>query len=405
MVNKKILSVSQVNSYIKQLFDNDYVMKNIWIQGEISNCKIHSSGHVYFTLKDANSAISCVLFKGYKQNISCPLKDGIKVIARGAVSVYERSGQYQLYVKDLIEDGIGILYQRFETLKIKLEQQGLFNNDFKKRIPIYPRKVGIVTSDTGAAIRDIVNVAKRRNPYVQLVLYPSLVQGELAKYNIVKGIKYLDEIEDIDVILIGRGGGSIEDLWAFNEEMVATTIYQANTPIISAVGHETDFTISDFVADLRAPTPSAGAELAIPSINDINETIDKFAYKLNNFLNFKLDNNKNLIELYKARMEIFNPTRKVEQNIQYLIELQSRMDIHLDDQLKNAKNVVELLKMNLIRLSPVEKLKNGYAYLSDVDRKQVKSIDDISINDIVSIQLYDGQAEARILNIKKGKGF
>lgn len=402
-MSQNILTVAQVNTYIKRVFEMDYVLKSIWIQGEVSNCKIHSSGHIYFTLKDADAAIACVMFKGYRQSTQKPLKDGMKIIANGSVSVYEKSGQYQLYVKEYMEDGIGHLYKMFETLKEALDERGWFSSELKKSIPFYPRKVGIVTSETGAAIQDIINISKRRNPYIQLVLYPSLVQGAGAKESIVEGIKYLDKIDEIDVIIIGRGGGSIEDLWPFNEEMVARAIYEATTPIISAVGHEIDFTISDFVSDLRAPTPSAAAELAIPSIEDIHNTLKYYTNRLNQMIEIRFEQKRNLLELYSARFEKYNPRHSIEQMMQYINDLEDRMEDGIRTKVKDIRIQMNLLNENLKRVSPVDKLKNGYVYLTDENDRHIKRIDDLNNGDTLIVQLYDGQIRTTITQIEKGK--
>ncbi|PKM95867.1 MAG: exodeoxyribonuclease VII large subunit [Firmicutes bacterium HGW-Firmicutes-1] len=403
-MNQNILSVAQVNAYIKKLFEMDYIVKSVWIQGEVSNCKQHSSGHVYFTLKDANSSIACVLFKGYRLNSLKDLKDGMKIIAHGAVSVYEKSGQYQLYVKEFLEDGVGLLYMKFEALKERLDELGWFSEEYKKALPYYPRKVGIVTSDTGAAIQDIVHISKRRNPFIQLVLYPSLVQGAEAKDNIVEGIRFLDAVPDIDIIIIGRGGGSIEDLWPFNEECVAKAIFEAKTPIISAVGHETDFTISDFVADMRAPTPSAAAELAIPSIDEIQSSLNYYKEKLTQLIEYRIDQKRSLIEVYKARFERYNPRHSVEQIMQNLNDLQDRLENAIFTNIKDLKNQLALLSESLKRVSPIEKLKDGFAYITDENGKHIKSIDHLNGQETLVIQLFDGQIKAGITNIEKGEG-
>lgn len=402
-MNQNILSVAQVNAYIKKLFETDYIIKSVWIQGEVSNCKQHSSGHVYFTLKDANSSIACVLFKGYRQSAAKDLKDGMKIIAHGSVSVYEKSGQYQLYVKEFLEDGVGLLYMKFEALKERLEQLGWFAEEYKKALPYYPRKVGIVTSDTGAAIQDIINISKRRNPFIQLVLYPSLVQGNEAKDSIVAGIRYLDAIPDIDIIIIGRGGGSIEDLWPFNEECVAKAIYEAKTPIISAVGHETDFTISDFVADLRAPTPSAAAELAVPSIEEIQSSLNYYKQKLDGLIEYRIEQKRSLIEVYKARFELYNPRHSIEQTMQYLNDLQDRLENTIFMNLKDLKNQLAFLKESLKRVSPIEKLKDGFAYITDENGRHIKSIENLKGKEMLIIQLVDGQVKAKITQIEKGE--
>lgn len=403
-MDRKIISVGQVNSYIKHLFDNDYVLKNLWISGEISNCKVHSSGHVYFTLKDSDSAINCVLFRSYSNNVSFELKNGISIIAKGSISVYERSGQYQLYVREIIQDGLGILYQRFEELKNKLEMEGLFDSVLKKVIPKYPRKIGIVTSDTGAAIQDIINISNRRNPYIQLVLYPSLVQGIDSAMNIVRGIQYLDKQEDIDIIIIGRGGGSIEDLWSFNEEIVAYSIFAAKTPIISAIGHETDFTIADFVADLRAPTPSAAAEIAVPIFAEIQDIINSYENKLINYITKTFDIYKNKLELTSLKLEHLSPRLTIEQNYQYIVDLQDKLESEIGRLIKDKKNNLQMLSNQLHSLSPYKKLVNGFAYITCDDGKKVSTVEDLEIGQSVTISLHDGAVKSTIDNIMKGQG-
>ena len=260
--NQNVYTVGQVNSYIKNIFDQDYMLRRIYVSGEVSNCKYHPSGHIYFSLKDAEGTISCVMFAGSRRGLAFPMRDGDNVIVGGSISVYERDGKYQIYAKEITKEGSGLLYEKYLALKAELEEMGMFAPEYKKRIPTYIRRLGIVTAPTGAAVQDIRNISARRNPYVQLILYPALVQGEGAVSSIVNGIRALDAL-GVDVIIVGRGGGSIEDLWAFNEEEVARAIFECETPVISAVGHQTDTTIADFVADLRAPTPSAAAELAV----------------------------------------------------------------------------------------------------------------------------------------------
>ncbi|GMQ64119.1 exodeoxyribonuclease VII large subunit [Vallitalea maricola] len=401
-MKKSIFSVSQVNAYIKKIFVNDYVINDIWIKGEVSNCKIHRSGHVYFTLKDNNSAISCVVFKNYRDFVECELRDGINITARGYISVYERAGTFQLYVQQIKSDGMGDLYKKFEILKDNLQIKGYFDSDNKKKISRYPRRVGIVTSDTGAAVRDIINVSKRRNPYIGLVLYPSLVQGEGAANNIVKGIKYLDRVTDVDVIIIGRGGGSIEDLWAFNEEIVAKAIYEANTPIISAVGHETDFTISDFTSDLRAPTPSAAAELAIPAFDEIDGILEKYNYKLTNSMNNKIESCIKATQLNKIKLDFNSPSMRVLKERQYITEFEDRLNRRIKELINNNKNYVSLLQNKLSVLSPITNLEKGYSYIENTDG-QVKSITDVNMGETLLIQLHDGKIEAEVKNIESGK--
>lgn len=398
-MQQNILSVWQVNNYIKNLLDNDYIVRRLWVQGEISNCKLHSSGHLYFTLKDASSAISCVLFKGYRTNNPINLRDGMKVIAQGSISVYERTGQYQLYVKEIVEDGIGLLYQRFEALKQKLEQLGWFQDKYKKPIPLYPKKVGIVTSETGAVIQDIINVARRRNPYIQLILYPTRVQGDEAKYEIVKGIEYFDNRDDIDVIIIGRGGGSIEDLWAYNEEMVAKAIFEAKTPIISAVGHETDFTIADFVSDLRAPTPSAAAELAIPTIQSIEDLISQYEKRMLQTLSQRILRQMSKLEVLSAKLALHHPIRQLEQYMQYLNELQDRMTNCIDNSIQKKQTELLVLKEKLSVLSPINRLSKGYAYISNELGQGISSVKNIETGDTLNIHFIDGLAKVQVKNL------
>lgn len=396
-----ILSVAQVNAYIKKLFEMDYIVKNIWIQGEISNMKVHSSGHIYFTLKDSMASIACVLFRGYRQGNDDVLRNGNRIIANGSVSVYERTGQYQLYVKDIIRDGVGHLYQQFELLKEKLDKKGWFLDDIKKKLPLYPKKVGIVTSGTGAALQDILNIAGRRNPFIQLVLYPTLVQGSEAKYNIVKAIKALDKLEEVEVIIVGRGGGSLEDLWPFNEEIVAEAIFEAKTPIISAVGHEIDFTISDFVSDLRAPTPSAAAELVIPAINDIDNMLNRYRELLSKEIGLILEKNRNRVKLYNARLDKYHPYSSVHQMMQYINDLQEEMETAIINKIKEKRNYLIIISERLKGLSPLSKLKDGYGFITDEQGLPIKNIKGLRTGDIVNIQLIDGQADAKILTTRE----
>lgn len=396
-MDRKVFSVSQVNKYVKNLFVHDYLLNDIWIQGEISNLKKHSKGHIYFTLKDITSSINCVLFSSYKHMIPNNLEDGMKILVKGYISIYEKTGQYQLYVQKIQLDGIGILYKRFEELKKSLKEKGYFDQHFKKEIPKYPNKIGIVTSATGAAIRDILNVAKRRNPYVKLVLYNSLVQGQFAVDDIVKGIKTLDIQKDIDVIIVGRGGGSIEDLWSFNEEKVACTIFNSSTPIISAVGHETDFTISDFVSDLRAPTPSAAAELAVPSYDLISDTVKQYHYKLVTNINRQLNNYKTNTDNYFLRIKHVHPKYIIEQKHQLLIDIEIKFKQIIDNKIKEYKHKRDIYNKTLESLSPSKYLSKGYALIQDTDNNIVSSIAHIKEGQLLKIKLADGEVKATII--------
>lgn len=399
---RKVLTVAHVNSYIKQLMDKDYILKNIWVQGEVSNYKAHNSGHLYFTLKDESSAINCVMFKSYVQSLQRPLVNGMKIMLAGSVSVYERSGQYQIYVRQVKEDGVGDLYLAYEKLKKQLEAEGLFDQVMKQPIPAYSKRIGIVTSSTGAAIRDIVQVAKRRNPYVQLVLYPSLVQGASAKDNIVKAIHYFNaQKEPVDVLIVGRGGGSIEDLWPFNEEVVARAISGSTIPVISAVGHETDFTIADFVADQRVPTPSAAAEVAVYDYYETIHRMRQYRLRLNQWLELQVSGKKNTLEALTLRLNHQHPKEKFEKNYQYIAELEDRLNIHFKHNLNKRRHLLELYKSKLEGLSPTQRLRNGYAYLSDEADHKIDSISSLSIGDTFKLTLSDGTLHGEVTDIEK----
>lgn len=322
---KNVYSVRQVNAYIKNMFVQDFMLNRIYVKGEVSNCKYHTSGHIYFSLKDESGAIACVMFAGERRTgLTFRMQEGQKVIVLGSVSVYERDGRYQLYAREILPDGEGDLYRRYEQLKRELEEMGMFSPEYKQPIPFYNRKIGIVTAPTGAAIRDIMNISRRRNPYVQLILYPALVQGEQAAESIVKGIQTLDAY-GVDVMIVGRGGGSIEDLWAFNEEIVARAIFECRTPVISAVGHETDTTIADYVADLRAPTPSAAAELAVVDYRQLVESVRIFKNQLADRVEQKIVRNRDRARYLQARLLQASPQYQLREKRQYAADLNDKM--------------------------------------------------------------------------------
>lgn len=395
-------TVGQINNYIKNMFREDFVLNKITVNGEISNCKYHTSGHVYFTLKDNTGTLSCVMFATVAKNIKLNLKNGIKVNVSGKIDVYERDGKYQLYVNDIKADGTGDLYLKFEELKQTLEEMGMFSKEYKKPIPSYAKKVGIVTAATGAAVQDIINIAKRRNPYVQLYLYPAIVQGEYAKDSIVRGIEKLD-LMGLDIIIVGRGGGSIEDLWAFNEECVARAIFDASTPIISAVGHETDFTIADFVSDLRAPTPSAAAELAVPLIENITGIIDNYNVLLNNAFLDKINQYKNLLENYKLQLRYLNPKNLLDTNRQRTIDYEEALDRAIKSILINYRNQLSNLSNRLDGNSPLKTLKSGYSFVENEKGKPVKSITEVKSEDLLKLYVKDGIINARVSDCVKNK--
>lgn len=399
---EQIYSVSQINRYIKQMFIKDYILNHISIKGEVSNCKYHTSGHIYFTLKDTQGQIACVMFASQRSGLRFMMKEGQSVIVSGAINLYERDGKYQLYAKEIFLDGTGVLYEKFEQLKQELMDEGLFSEIYKKEIPVLARKIGIVTASTGAAIQDMIQISKRRNPYVQLVLYPALVQGEEAAVSIVKGIRVLDKMK-LDVIIVGRGGGSIEDLWAFNEEIVARAIFNCNTPIISAVGHETDTTISDFVADLRAPTPSAAAELAVCNIYDFFREIETKKRILDTIIERKIKSKRNELEKYRFQLEYTNPLYQIQQKRQFLIDTEEKFRIFMERKIINNKHRMAIDAEKLNGLSPLNRLAKGYAYVEKETKEALRSVDKIEKNDLLTISVIDGEVKARVEKVIKRK--
>ena len=383
----EIYSVSQINTYIKHMFAGNTLLNHIYVKGEVSNCKYHTSGHIYFTLKDGAAQIACVLFAGRRAGISFRLEDGQNVIVFGNISVYERDGKYQLYADEIRQDGIGRLYEEFEYLKKKLGEEGLFDYAHKKEIPRFVKRVGIVTAATGAALQDICQISGRRNPYVQLVLYPAKVQGEGAAQTVVNGIRALDG--KVDVIIVGRGGGSIEDLWAFNEEIVARAIYDCNTPVISAVGHETDTTIADYVSDLRAPTPSAAAELAVYDYKYLQETLADIHGSMANRMLSKLQEKLMLIKQKHLLLERFHPRFQLQQKRQRADELAEKLSDKMKEKIRQKRQKVELAAGRLNGLSPVERLQGGYSVASK-DGRVVKEISQVSAGDELVVDVTDG---------------
>lgn len=392
----KPLSVEELNLYIKNKVQNDEFLNNVYVKGEISNCKLHYSGHIYFTLKDEKSLIKCVMFRGYASRLNFTPKDGMKVLVFGTVAVYERDGVYQIYAKAMKQDGIGTLYEAYEKLKKQLEAEGLFAPEHKKRIPMYSKTIGVLTASTGAVIRDIINVSTRRNPNVHIRLLPVPVQGKDAAPEIVKGIERMNNEHLADVIILGRGGGSLEDLWPFNEEIVARAIYNSEIPIISAVGHETDFSISDFVADLRAPTPSAAAELAVPNIDDVIYTLDTYENR------FKVDLKKK-VQVMNLRYEKCMTRRVFKEPLQKINEREMNLDVKVKELVTNIKNKMNKFNLELVKnaskldsLSPLKTLSRGYS-ITEKDGKIVKKAANLKKDDKVSMRFTDGSVEAKIL--------
>lgn len=395
-------SVSEVNIYIKNMFMKDRYLNNIYVKGEVSNCKYHTSGHIYFTLKDQLGQLACVMFAGQRRGLTFRLEEGQSVIAFGSINVYERDGKYQLYASEIVLDGQGALYEKYERLKKSLEEEGLFAASHKKPIPQFPKKVGIVTASTGAAIQDIINISKRRNPYVQLILYPAQVQGQGSAQSIAKGIEVLDKL-GLDTLIVGRGGGSIEDLWAFNEELVARAIYNCNTPIISAVGHETDFTIADFVADLRAPTPSAAAELAVNDYMVFVSTLREYKRKLNREMQQLLSAKQSKIKEYKLRLYYASPAYQIKQKRQFIIETEQKLLTLMNQRIKENKHKLELYITKLEGLSPLSKLSKGYALVVGEDNKPVRSVKQVKTDELLTVSLLDGDIRTRIEAISEKK--
>ena len=411
-MERKYITVTTLNKYLKNKFDTDPNIQTLGLKGEISNFKGHTRGHLYFTLKDEGSRINAVMFSTYASKLNFVPKDGMKVLVVGRVSVYEPTGGYQIYINEMMSDGVGNLYLQFEELKKKLSNEGLFDERHKKKIPKFPKKIGIVTAPTGAAIRDILSTIKRRFPSTETILFPALVQGELAAPDIVKQIKRADEY-DLDVLIVGRGGGSIEDLWAFNEEIVARAIYEAKTPIISAVGHEIDFTISDFVSDLRAPTPTGAAEMAVPNIIDVKNFINQLNIRLNKDIENIIEFNKKRVDNLKTSYVLSNPLATFEireqkldtlidnlnTKMKYIINLEEKKLDNIkknytlnnpDSFLNNYNNTYELLLNKLNLLNPLSVLSKGYSVVTK-DMKAIKDTKDIKIKDKLDIRLCKGK--------------
>ena len=397
---KNVYTVKQVNSYIKNMFTQDFMLSRIYVKGEVSNCKYHTSGHIYFSLKDESGTIACVMFAGSRSGLSFRMQEGQQVIVLGSVSVYERDGKYQLYAREIVLYGAGLLYEKFEALKRELAEMGMFATEYKQPIPRYARTVGIVTAPTGAAVRDIINISKRRNPYVQLILYPAQVQGEGAAESIVKGIRALEE-KQVDVIIVGRGGGSIEDLWAFNEEIVARAIFECRIPVISAGGHETDTTIADYVADLRAPTPSAAAELAVYEYRKVKENIYSCADTMRRLLLNRVSGERAKTERYALRLKLAHPRQKLNEKRQYAAELDTVLRGRMDTALTREKHRLALCVEKMKGLSPLEKLSKGYSYIQNEQGKNVRSISQTEKGSVLTIYVTDGKIEAKVRGAEK----
>ncbi|MCM1343929.1 MAG: exodeoxyribonuclease VII large subunit [Muribaculaceae bacterium] len=398
---RSVYTVGQLNSYIRNMFTQDYLLQRLFVKGEVSNCRYHTSGHIYFSLKDPKGTISCVMFAGNRSGLSFRLADGQQIIVGGTVDVYERDGKYQLYAKQIFLDGSGQLYERYEQLKRELEELGMFAAEYKQPIPRYIRTLGVVTADTGAAVRDIIQIAHRRNPYVQIILCPAIVQGEAAAPSIVSGIRRLERL-GVDVMIVGRGGGSIEDLWAFNEREVAQAVFDCSVPIISAVGHETDTTIIDLVSDLRAPTPSAAAELAVADIRDIFREFMSLRDTMDKLMGRRLEEKRMQLRQAQLRMKLFSPANRIREQKMLAMQAEERLQERMGRILENRKNRLLICLERLKGLSPLEKLSSGYAYMTGEKGENIRSVSQVSVGGTIRIQVKDGQIGATVTDIQGG---
>ena len=373
------------------MFTQDFLLQGVTVKGEVSNCKYHSSGHIYFTIKDQGGAIACVMFRADRERggLKFGMQEGQQVKVTGKIDVYERDGKYQLYARQIELDGAGALYERFEELKKRLKESGMFAEEYKQPIPPYIQTLGVVTAPTGAAVRDIINVATRRNPHIQIILYPAIVQGDQAPESIVRGIETLTR-KNVDVIIVGRGGGSIEDLWAFNEEVVAQAIFDCPIPIISAVGHETDTTIADYVADRRAPTPSAAAELAVYEYDRFLQDLQDYSFTLNKSMGRKITALKMLQDRYRESLRLLSPTGRIKDRLLRLDQYQDSLQGLMDKKLVDLRHRLDLDIERLKGLSPLDRLKGGYSYVSDDEGQNVRSIKGLKSGDKLSIYVTDG---------------
>ena len=397
---RNVYTVKQVNAYVKNMFAQDFMLNRIYVKGEVSNLKYHTSGHIYFSLKDESGTIACVMFAGQRSGLSFRMHEGQQIIVLGSVTVYERDGKYQLYAKEIVLDGAGLLYERFQQLKNELEEMGMFAPEYKQPIPKYVKRVGIVTAPTGAAVRDIINIATRRNPYVQLILYPAKVQGEGAAKSVVQGIRALEQ-QDIDVMIVGRGGGSIEDLWAFNEEIVARAVFECTVPVISAVGHETDTTIIDYVADLRAPTPSAAAELAVYEYRRLKEEMAGYQEVMLRNLNQKIFVERLKCEEYQTKLLDLNPISKLREKQQIVADYEDKIKMLMSLKIKEKRHELMLRVEQMKRVSPLEKLRQGFSFVQNEKGKAVKSVSDVTMEEKLTIFVTDGQIDAKVTNVQK----
>ena len=399
---QNVYTVAQVNAYIKNMFTQDFMMQSIFVKGEVSNCKYHSSGHIYFTLKDEKGSIACVMFAGNRTGLKFRMEEGQQVIVFGTIDVYERDGKYQMYAKQIALDGAGVLYERFERLKEELEELGMFAPEYKQPILRFIQKLGVVTAPTGAAVQDIINITTRRNPYVQIILYPAIVQGDQAAQSVVNGIHALERL-GVDVMIVGRGGGSIEDLWAFNEKIVAQAVFDCSVPIISAVGHETDTTIIDYVSDLRAPTPSAAAELAVYDVNQFLLTLDGCEDELMRCMENRLEAARLKYRNLELQLQHVSPQGKLTEQKNQLHQLAQRLQTSMERRLTASRHEWDVYFEKLKGLSPLDKLKQGYSYSTYGDGKTLKDITEVKPGDAICVYVGNGRIDATVQETRSMK--
>ena len=398
---QRAYTVAEINRYIKNMFSQDYLLNSVSVKGEISNCTYHASGHIYFTLKDKQSVLSCVMFAGNRaKGLSFALKEGMQVIVSGNIDTYERDGKYQLYARQIKQDGLGELYEKYELLKKELEERGMFDKAYKKPIPTIVKRLGVVTAPTGAAIRDIISISKTRNPYIEIILYPALVQGADAAPSIVQGIRMLEAV-GVDAMIVGRGGGSIEDLWAFNEEIVAQAIFDCQVPIISAVGHETDTTIADYVADVRAETPSAAAQIAVCEMSRIEDYLESARESLARCMNRSLEDNRNSVRYSKVRLEKNSPVNRIKDKRYFTMQMEESLKKSMNSILESKKYRLGLAAGRLNGVSPLQKLGQGYSYTMNEKQENVKSISQLKEGEQITIYVSDGRADATVVSKEK----
>lgn len=397
---QNVYTVAQVNSYIKNMFTQDFMLQSISVKGEVSNCKYHSSGHIYFTLKDEKGTMACVMFAGSRSGLTFRMTEGQQIIVNGTIDVYERDGKYQLYAKEITQDGAGALYERFVRLKEELGERGMFAREYKQPIPKYIKRLGVITAPTGAAVRDIIQIAGRRNPYVQIILYPAIVQGDMAAASIVNGIHAMEHYQ-VDTIIVGRGGGSIEDLWAFNEEAVAQAVFDCPIPVISAVGHETDTTIIDYVADLRAPTPSAAAELAVFDMEQLQDKMGEYAYTLQHLCRNRIRQYRNRMTNYQTQLKYLSPASQIREKRTFILHLEDTLSESMKRRIQEKKHDLALYIEKMKGLSPLEKLSQGYAYASDGNGRTVCRVSQVKPDDELSVYVKDGVIHAKVTDCRE----